>query len=221
MIQPICQICENASILKAQSQNVFCLKNEINLSSIRKKCEKFNIHPDKDFTIIVDSRENRPWFFDKLNNDNFPNLKYVNGGLKTGDYSITGFSDPEKHEKTICVERKSLEDLYGTVGSGRERFERELIRMQKFTQKAIIIEADLYTIIKNPPDYTRMPPKAVFRSLIAFSMRYGVQVWPCKNRSMAEKTAFIMLDRFYKDQVGEFSKTMIFKPGRFFLDEDI
>lgn len=188
----------------------------------RKKCDCFNIKPEKDFTVIIDNREQRPWFFDKINNDNFPNLKFVNGTLKTGDYSLLGFSDPKKHKNTITVERKSLEDLYGTVGSGRERFEKELIRMQEFTKKVIIIEADLATIIKNPPDYSQIPPKAVFRSLIAFSMRYNVQVWPCTNRSMAEKAAFIILDRFYKDYVGTFTeKTKIFKPGRFFFDKEV
>ncbi len=215
MANPICKICKHMHYYRSAPANPQCLKSR-NIYLPKKKCEDFLIKKEFDFTIIVDTREQNPYFFSRLGDKNFPNLKYINKGLKTGDYSLVCFSDPSESKHSICIERKSLSDLYGTVGKGRERFQKELERMERFTQKAIIIEANLAEIIRRPPDYTKMPPKAVFRSLIAFSMRHGIQVWACENKSMAEKTAFIILDRFYKDFVGGFSKNGTFKPGRYF-----
>ena len=210
----ICNKCTHYYGLKMTPANKICQINPLKFTKNLTVCSDINEHPE--FKIIIDSREQKPFCYSRINDPNFPGMQYVNDSLKTGDYSLVGFSDPEKHKHTITEERKSLEDLYGTVGNGRDRFERELERMEKFTYKCIIIEADLYDIVKNPPDYSRMPSKSVFRSLIAFSQRYNVQVWTCTNRSMAEKMAFLILDRFYKDYVGEFTKTGVFKPGRYF-----
>jgi ERCC4-type nuclease len=170
----------------------------------------------KKFKILIDTREQTPFFFDKLNDNNFKNLSIENRSLKTGDYSLNGFSDPDKHKKTICVERKSLPDLFSTLGSGRERFIKELIRMQKFTYSVIVIEGDFLRMIKEPPEYSKMSSKAVIRSLLAFSQRYNIPIFPCYNRLQAEKITFIILERFFIDHYGTFTKTGIFKKGCFY-----
>jgi len=59
-----------------------------------------------DFTIIVDSREQKPYLFGGYT------CGVKKSGLKTGDYSIEGY------ENSICVERKSKEDLYSSLGKG-------------------------------------------------------------------------------------------------------
>ena len=159
--------------------------------------------------VIIDNREQRPVLFDKVSSPDFPGLEIAWGTLKTGDYSIEGMTTPENLH-SICIERKSLSDLFGSTGRGRERFEREIIRMAQFDYSEIVIEADLTAIFKAPPLLSEMLPKAVYRSLVAFSQRYGVHVWPCPNRFFAEKHIYVTLKRFFDDrQKGgkmEFSK---------------
>lgn len=143
-----------------------------------------------DFIVLVDSKEKFPYTFQSIKPDS-PLTKRT--GLKTGDYSVGGM------ENLICVERKSLSDLYGSIGKGRERFENEMRRMAEFEYAAIVIEADIKAWFTTPPARSRMNPKAVFRSLIAFSQRYNVHVWPMWDRQSAEKLTYIILKRFYDD----------------------
>ncbi len=80
-----------------------------------------------DITAIIDTREQRPW-------DLSP-LKSKIGTLDTADYSICGL------ESYIRVERKSLPDLLGCIGNGRERFEREISRLKAYPSRCVIVEA--------------------------------------------------------------------------------
>ena len=73
--------------------------------------------------ILIDSREQRPYTFQNIKPEP---PETIMQGLTTGDYSVAGF------ESRICVERKSMIDLFGSVGTGRQRFEREMERMGKF-----------------------------------------------------------------------------------------
>ena len=81
-------------------------------------------------TIIVDTRERRPWTFDATTFD------VKREGLSTGDYSLVGL------ESRIAVERKSLGDLVSTVTHDWLRFRKELYRLAAFDFAAIIVEAD-------------------------------------------------------------------------------
>ena len=78
-------------------------------------------------TAVVFSREQLPL--------DLPPLNTVNGTLTTGDYSVSGLED------VIAVERKSLPDLVACVGRERERFDREVQRLQAYPVRAIVIES--------------------------------------------------------------------------------
>ncbi len=85
--------------------------------------------------IIIDTREQRPWSFDH---------RYVSsrvGTLKTGDYALFG-------DDRFAIERKSLDDFLGTIGTGWYRFNRELQRMEdaEFVAKVIIVESDFINV---------------------------------------------------------------------------
>lgn len=138
--------------------------------------------------LIRDTREQTGYLFAFIEPRPIVEVKK----LDTGDYSIKGM------ENLITVERKSLSDLYQTLGKGRKRFKKELERMNKIKHSFLIIEASLHTILREPPARSAMDPKKVFRSLLAFAMDYNVSIWPCENRGMAEKTCFIILDRFWR-----------------------
>ena len=150
-------------------------------------------------TIIVDTREQNPYFYDKQGNPDF-DMIIKSTGLKTGDYSIENFSDPDQHPQTICVERKNPDDLFQSMGRDRDRFTREIARMSRFTFPALVIEIDYGGIFVDPPPLTRMSPKSVFRSIITFTQRYRIHCFPCPGRQFAERTTYLLLRRFYDDR---------------------
>lgn len=74
--------------------------------------------------IIVDTREQRGYSFDNA----------ISRKLSAGDYSVQGY------EHRIAIERKSLDDWIGTVLRSRERFCRELKRLDAYDFAAVVIE---------------------------------------------------------------------------------
>lgn len=171
------------------------------------------------FTIITDQREGAPYKFTGLLSDieinpglpfDFRNLttdskkkhrplfvasKY--GHLKTGDYSIEGM------ENLICIERKSKEDLFGTLASGRERFEREHERMQEFEFAAVVIECSLSDALLDPPVWSMLKTESVMGYATAWPMRYCIPwVW-AGNRATAEVYTFKQLEKFWKEKQGK------------------
>jgi len=146
----------------------------------------------EEFIIICDSREQNPFSFSSI--IPLPKIEYK--GLKCGDYSI------KNHENNIALERKSLEDLYSSFGHGRVRLRKEFEKLAKLQFPALIIEADFKTIIRKPPERSSMNPKSIFRSILAWSVRWRIPVFPCPNRHFAERTTYLLL-KFYWDQYQE------------------
>jgi len=132
-------------------------------------------------------------------------VRTVTKGLRSGDYSIDGLED------RIAVERKSLDDLYGSVTWGRKRFEAEIERMDSLGISdaaaffAVVIEATWPEIV-NPAAYrpgweNRTDPRSVEGTIVAWSMRYkNVHWWPCGDRRGAECRTFAMLRRFWENE---------------------
>ena len=149
------------------------------------------------FTVLIDTREQAPWLFKGLEVDQKPEtqliVQYQKATLKTGDYSLEGFQDE------FAIERKSLEDAFQTFGRGRDRFERELERMSDLKFACVIVEADWTAVFLDPPKHSKLKPKTVSRSIIAWSQRYGVHFWLMPTRRMAEQAAYRMLSRWYED----------------------
>lgn len=121
------------------------------------------------YTIVIDTREQLPYTFPASQPTTIATLA-------TGDYSVLTLED------RVAIERKSLPDLFGTVGAGRDRFKRELERMAVMDFAAIVIEATLRGCLKEPPARCEISPRAVVGSLAAWSVRYGVHVLWCENR---------------------------------------
>ena len=121
--------------------------------------------------IKTDSREQRPYSFE---------TDSVTGKLDTGDYSICGL------ENHVSIERKEINDLVGCLSQGRDRFERELFRARSREYFALVVEADLSDIAKGAYR-SKMLPRAVLQSLMAFSIRYKMPIWFCGNRQYAER----------------------------------
>jgi len=152
------------------------------------------------FVVLVDSREQLPYSFAGLRGDVREGrrplaIRTEVVGLNAGDYSIAGC------ETEIAIERKSLADLYHTLGQERRRFEDELERLNALTWAAVVVEATWPEIACDPPQPSRMNPKSVVRSIYAFSMRYPRVHWfPIGERRFAEAATFRLLQRFHFDR---------------------
>ncbi|KKN80818.1 hypothetical protein LCGC14_0326240 [marine sediment metagenome] len=149
------------------------------------------------FVVLVDSREQRPYEFKGFRAGAAQQyrplaVEWKWKGLKTGDYSIEGL------EHRIAIERKSLADLYNSCGQGRERFEKEFARLAEFEYAAVVVEADWKTILKSPPEHTKMPPKSIYRTALSWSVRHKVCWWAMHDRRLAEITTFRLLEKFWQ-----------------------
>ena len=122
--------------------------------------------------------------------------------LITGDYSIVGF------EEEIAVERKSLEDLFGTLSGGRSRFRAEMGRLSEMDFAAIVVEAT-WGEICNPSrsrgDWrSEMSPFSVWGTIWSWSQRYPKVHWfTMGTRRLAELGTWEILKRWEEHHGGE------------------
>jgi ERCC4-type nuclease len=155
------------------------------------------------FAVVRDLRERgAPYLF-----QNMPPLARDRGKrlvvncfekhLVTGDYSIEGL------ESEVCVERKQLADLYGTLGKGRSRFQKEVERMADMQFSAVVIEADLREVWR-PRDFhqtwqSRLQPRSVEGTMNAWAIRYPKTHWILAgSRRNGEIKTFGILSAFWK-----------------------
>jgi len=131
-------------------------------------------------SIIIDTREQLPF--------DFPGA--ITRTLRTGDYSLDGLEDK------ICVERKSKADLFGSLGHGRARVEREFQRMAGFDYAAIVIEANLSDLL-TPPPFSRMSPRVIINTLVSWSIKYKVHVYFAGCRRNAGALILRILEKYW------------------------
>ena len=157
------------------------------------------------FTICVDTREQAPFHFQNLTTDSRHHYRPLivpttRAALTTGDYSIVGYED------RVTVERKSLDDAFGTFGADRDRWERCLDRMRQIECSNVVIEADwkavLSSIRPTSAEGRNFTGKSFYRSVIAWQGRYrNVHWWFCPTRDFAEITTFRLLERWWLDEM--------------------
>lgn len=109
------------------------------------------------FTIFEDTREQRPLQL------KVPTKKMK---LSVGDYTISQpyFSD-------VFIERKSLDDLVGTLSSGLERFENEIQRAKKLGGYLVVLVESFFNDCYNYVAKTRFAQR-VTGSFILHKIRY-------------------------------------------------
>ena len=110
--------------------------------------------------IIVDSREKKPLFSGCL-------VK----GLNVGDYSLEGFED------RIAIERKSLPDLFQSLGKDHDRFRKELERSKSLNFFIILIDGtydQCFSKSFKGAEFSRLKGDTVCRILSTLQVKYGV-----------------------------------------------
>lgn len=151
------------------------------------------------FVIVIDNKERRPWNFGDIRSGSGAAagrpifVPTLTRSLGTGDYSIFG------HEDKIAIERKSLADLYATLGSGRGRFIRELERLNALSSSMIIVETDWMETLSYPPPRSLVSPAVIQGSIVVWSQQFpNVHWWLLPGRPAAERWAFWQFDHFFR-----------------------
>lgn len=138
-------------------------------------------------TVIVDTREQLPF--------NFAPMKWEIGTLPTGDYSILGL------EHKIAVERKSLSDILGCMGGGRERFDKEIQRLLAYEVRAIFCEGS-FEDIDTSNHRSQLHPNAIYGALLGWQAK-GVPIIMAGSRPKAEQLMkqflWIASNRYYRE----------------------
>ena len=122
--------------------------------------------------IITDTREQLNLDFSK-----FKDVESVRTKLDAGDYSVVGY------ERLISFERKSVNDLVGTLVGGHQRFLRELDRMKDYKEKYILVEhspAILYSYCVKHGWANKF--NIIIQSLLAYACHYQCRIRFCKDR---------------------------------------
>lgn len=141
----------------------------------------------EDFTIVIDTREQKPYGGIRGRFDH-PSKK---GTLKTGDYSIEGYED------RFAVERKSLDDWVGSTTQGRERFEREMVRLSEMDFAAVIIETDL-SKIWTARIHSRVPKKSIVNTALKWTVKYGIPIQFVSGRTGGKYAVEAYAEAFWK-----------------------
>lgn len=138
--------------------------------------------------IVVDTRERDPFKYRAGKSV----AGIVHEKLDHGDYSLKGY------EYLITIERKAkVDELAGNLGKHRARFIRELERMQSCRRRYIVVE-DHWSSIFKTKRHSRMHPNAIFESIMALSVKYGVSVIFAGTRKQAHKIVRSLLLKAFK-----------------------
>jgi len=138
--------------------------------------------------LITDSREQNPIRFEHFKTD--ANIEYVIvDKLCYGDYSaVSG-------DKTcqLFFERKSLGDLFGTLGKGYSRFKKEIARCNLDGNKLVIIIEGTLRDVLNGHKHSQMSGIGIIRTMCTLQWKYGVQFVCCSSR---EEMALYIIEQF-------------------------
>jgi ERCC4-type nuclease len=149
-----------------------------------------------DFTIIIDTREQKPWSFE--------NHAVANTKLDTGDYSIQGL------ENILCIERKrNVAEIANNITESRFKDVIDRIKTYKFA--FILLEFDIEDVLRYPIGSTipkklwskiRISPQYIMKHLIDMQVEHNIHVIFCGNTSNAEKIALSIMRRVHKMNEG-------------------
>lgn len=144
------------------------------------------------FHIIVDTREQHPWNFDRME-------KSVSK-LDTGDYSLRGMED------IFCIERKgNISEFANNITE--KRFKDVVDRLSKVKHAFLLLEFNLEDVLIYPVGSTvpkrmwnklRISPKFILKHINELQILYNVKVLFCGNASNAEQMALSLMRKIYQ-----------------------
>jgi hypothetical protein len=139
----------------------------------------------------------------------FEEVESKRATLKSGDYTISGY------ETEIICERKSCvsEIVKNCTGKDYQRFQRELIRLQSFKEKYVILEFSLQNLLDYPKNcgipvykipFIKRIGQSILKQIETMEVKYNIPFIFAQNRFDAQE---IVLDIFRKFLEGKNDKT--------------
>ena len=128
-------------------------------------------------TILIDTREQKPLKF--VISYETKISKIVRTTLKVGDYGCQ-FNDG--YIPPVFFERKSINDLFGTLGKGYIRFKKEINRCIEAKVNMIIVIEGSYSDVLKGTKYSTLEGITIIRKLITIWIRHGIAYKFCSNR---------------------------------------
>lgn len=144
---------------------------------------------EKKFTIIRDTREQDGCGWNFRASANCEGMERVK--LDVGDYALKGY------ETKVMVERKTIADLWGTLGANYERFLRELDRAKDHKVKYLIIEGTLAEVSAGFA-YSKLPPENILAKLISLEVKHGIHVIYAGRQDKAQQYCRMLLAKLFK-----------------------
>jgi ERCC4-type nuclease len=99
--------------------------------------------------------------------------------LNVGDY---GCRFEDGYEVPVYFERKSLTDLFGTLGDGYARFKKEIIRAKESEKRLIVIVEKCLLSVDRGCERSFRSGNAILTQLFTLRARYGLETVFCTNR---------------------------------------
>lgn len=131
--------------------------------------------------VIVDTREQAPLEF------THPWVTEVKREkLDVGDYAVE-FKDG--YRPSIVFERKSISDLFGTLGNGYKRFKNEIIRANKSDTTMLLIVEGTLMDVANGYKHSKIDGMSIIAKMFTLWVKYGII--PIYTRSREEMSLYI------------------------------
>jgi hypothetical protein len=159
------------------------------------------------FTVLWDHRERSAgWRFTNINGDAGDKYRPLIVPQKeihmvTADYTIEG--------APVFVERKSHDDLIGSIGGGHQNFRLEHERMQKIVADGgacfVVIESSYDRILaelEDPLSSRQLDPHSVEGVVSSWPRQFGVPWYFAGTRRRAEVLALRLLRTWYRKITG-------------------
>lgn len=132
----------------------------------------------KGLTVVCDSREQVNGHVTAWLDKN--GISHQSRALETGDYTamLGGYT----FEDEVVIERKAnLDEIAGNFTTGRERFEREMIRAKANGIKVfLIVENASWSDILLHNYRSELKPKSFFATLLSWQARFNLTIVFCK-----------------------------------------
>jgi ERCC4-type nuclease len=145
------------------------------------------------FTIIVDTREQKPW--------SFAGHATAHSKLDTGDYSIQGL------ENILAIERKrNVAEIANNITE--KRFKDVIDRLSKIKYSYLLLEFDMQDIMTYPIgsdiprrlwSKIRISPAYILKHLVDLQVDHNIKILLCGSASNAEKIAFSLMRKIYNE----------------------
>lgn len=132
----------------------------------------------KRHTLLVDTREQKPLSFFH------PEIRPKRATVLCGDYAMVYRNGVRS---AVEFERKSLDDLYGSLTSGHTRFKRKLLRARKLGVRLVLAVECPLTRVYAGTRHSKAQPRAIVKTVFTFWAKYRLfPVFFQDRREMAE-----------------------------------